>query len=424
MLRNPRSKIDSEGAPVTSGVAQKVRILGTLWTLLVGTVFSVFEPALQNNIFFVGIGVLAIGWLLLAEWAGKAVPDAACEKLRAREAGAQLLTNTGTALLRISQEFGAQFDETRGELARAQQLFAEAIAKLIDSFHAMTEQAKKQQEIGMQAASHNVGNGQSASDFGSFALQTSKTLGIFVDSVVESSKLAMELVEMTDRISGQVREILGMLGEIEGISKQTNLLALNAAIEAARAGEAGRGFAVVADEVRDLSGRTSHFSKQIRDRVGVMQKSIGDAEKAINKMAAQDMTFALQSKQQVESAMSSVEQMNLNTGRTVGELQQIAAAMESNVGQAIVSLQFQDMVTQLIGHVSKRLDELHQITREMEGVSFFIETGAASGFTPQQADSLRLGLDAVRLRLDQIHDNTKNNPVRQDGFTDGEVELF
>jgi hypothetical protein len=82
------------------------------------------------------------------------------------------------------------------------------------------------------------------------------------------------------------------------------------------------------------------------------------------------------------------------------------------------------MVTQLIGHVSKRLDELHQITREMEGVSSFIESGAASGFTPQQADSLRLGLDAVRLRLDQIHDNTKNNPVRQDGFTDGEVELF
>jgi methyl-accepting chemotaxis protein len=122
--------------------------------------------------------------------------------------------------------------------------------------------------------------------------------------------------------------------------------------------------------------------------------------------------------------MSSVEQLNKQTGQTVGELQKIAVAMEQNVGQAIVSLQFQDMVTQLIGHVSKRLDELHQITREMEGVSSFIESGAASGFTPQQADSLRLGLDAVRLRLDQIHDNTKNNPVRQDGFTDGEVELF
>jgi methyl-accepting chemotaxis protein len=384
----------------------------------------VLEPVLQNGVFFAGILVLSVGWLLLAELASKAIPEATSDKLLEQEASALLLTNTGTAMLRISQEFGAQFDETRAELARAQQLFAEAIVKLIDSFHAMTDQAKQQQAIGLQAVSHTRGEGPGGSDFGSFALQTSHTLGIFVDSVVESSKLAMELVEMTDRISGQVREILGMLGEIEGISKQTNLLALNAAIEAARAGEAGRGFAVVADEVRDLSGRTNHFSKQIRDRVGIMQKSIGDAEQAINKMAAQDMTFALQSKQQVESAMSSVEQLNKQTGQTVGELQKIAVAMEQNVGQAIVSLQFQDMVTQLIGHVSKRLDELHQITREMEGVSSFIESGAASGFTPQQADSLRLGLDAVRLRLDQIHDNTKNNPVRQDGFTDGEVELF
>lgn len=407
-----------------SGVA-RVRVLGAVWGLLVGVVLALIDPSLRTGMFLGGVFVLVLGWLLVA---GMGVQqesvEVVSERLRLRELSSGLQVETGSLLSRCSQEFGAQFDETRSELARAQQLFSEAIGKLIESFNAMTDQAKQQQQLGQQALQQYAGQGDEGSEFGSFAVQTSRTLSSFVESVVESSKLAMELVEMTDRISSQVREILGMLGEIEGISKQTNLLALNAAIEAARAGEAGRGFAVVADEVRDLSGRTSHFSKQIRDRVGIMQRSIGDAEKAINRMAAQDMTFALQSKQEVEKAMSSVEQQNQLTGHRVGELQHIAAAMEASVGQAVVSLQFQDMVTQLIGHVSKRLDELHDLTRELEGVSSFIERGAGSDFSQQSADGLRVHLNAVRSQLDRIHDNTKNNPVRQDGFTDGEVELF
>ena len=389
----------------------------------VGVVSVILEPVLRNGVFVGGMLALAAGWVLIAGFCTTHEQTGA-EENAGRDAQ-ELIAETGGALLRCSREFGQQFDETRGELARAQQIFSEAITTLLNSFHSMTEQSRRQQQLGLQVIEQNTQGGNGAgSGFESFAQQTSQTLRCFVDSVVDNSKLAMELVEMTDRISGQVRDILGMLGEIEGISKQTNLLALNAAIEAARAGEAGRGFAVVADEVRDLSGRTSHFSQQIRGRMGNMQKSIGDAEAAINKMAAQDMTFALNSKQEVEQAMQSVEQLNTLTGRTVGELQHIAESMEQSVSQAVISLQFQDMVTQLIGHVSTRLDELHEIMRDLGGLASAVESAVPGGLLPSTAEKLRAHLQTVGSRLDRIHQNTSNNPVRQESYSSGEVELF
>jgi methyl-accepting chemotaxis protein len=104
-----------------------------------------------------------------------------------------------------------------------------------------------------------------------------------VDNVIMNSKLGMELVELTDRISKRAADVESILGEIAGIAKQTNLLALNAAIEAARAGEAGRGFAVVADEVRDLSTRTSQFSQQIAVVMKSMREGVSGAEDAIER---------------------------------------------------------------------------------------------------------------------------------------------
>jgi len=398
----------------------KSKHFGMLWLLVVAGGAAAMEPALHNGVFVSAVVLIAIGWFMIV---GANAPDADTPERGSHSSpDADVLAATGDALVRCSEEFSVQFDNTRGELGRAQQIFSDAIAKLIDSFNSMSAQARRQQELGLQVISQHSG-ADGVSDFEQFARQTSETLRSFVDSVVENSKLAMELVEMTDRIATEMRQILGMLGEIEGISKQTNLLALNAAIEAARAGEAGRGFAVVADEVRDLSGRTSHFSQQIRALMQNMQKSIADTETAINKMAAQDMTFALQSKSDVEQAMNDVEELNRHTSQTVTELNHIAEVMESSVNQAVVSLQFQDMVTQLVSHVSNRLGELQSVVGEIGGAGR-VAGGAANGISSEQAERVRTQLANAVAMLESIHHVVENNPVKQEGFASGGVELF
>jgi len=400
---------------------RKVRKFGALWLIVVGGAALLIEPALRNGVFMSVLGLLLVGWLMISGASdgperATSVPDSGKGGLD-RDAAVRL----GETVAHCSSEFSSHFDTTRGELGRAQQIFSEAIAHLVDSFHSMSAQAQRQQELGMSVVGQYGGGEGSASDFETFTRQTSETLGSFVNSVVENSKLAMELVEMTDRIANEMRQILGMLGEIDGISKQTNLLALNAAIEAARAGEAGRGFAVVADEVRDLSGRTSHFSQQIRSLMQNMQAAIGETESAINKMAAQDMTFALKSKQDVEQAMQNVEEMNRNTSHAVSELNQIAAVMESSVNQAVVSLQFQDMVTQLLGHAGNRLSELQSTIAEIGRAANLLATERIG---PEQMSRLQTQLTAAAAALESIRHAAESNPVKQEGFASGDVDLF
>src|SRR5262249_15053155 len=149
-----------------------------------------------------------------------------------------------------------------------------------------------------------------AATFQDFVTQTSQSLAIFVEAIVATSQSSVMLVERMDEIRNKVDAILAIIAEINGIAGQTNLLALNAAIEAARAGEAGRGFAVVADEVRALSNRSSGFSENIRALVNDVHSAVVGAEDALRQLAQRDMSFALQSKDTIETMMTSLQATN------------------------------------------------------------------------------------------------------------------
>ena len=319
-------------------------------------------------------------------------------------------------LLQTYPQFASQFSGVNDNLGHVQGLLGDAIGKLLQNFDGMHRLIESQREASW-AAIQQQSDDSSNKDF---LEQTSETLKMLVSSIVNNSKVSMELVERMDDVSNEVSAILKVLGEIDGISKQTNLLALNAAIEAARAGEAGRGFAVVADEVRKLSMRAEHFSQQIRVNVNKVHASIEAVESSINEMASLDMEFALHSKSELDKVLNRVHETNLVMSDVIVRQNKIAQEVDDVVGQTVTSLQFQDMVTQLLQHSRVRL---HSVEAAWHRIGDWAREASGGGDSASQSkiSQMREEIKVIFAETDRLEEK---KPVKQDSMQSGDIELF
>jgi methyl-accepting chemotaxis protein len=147
------------------------------------------------------------------------------------------------------------------------------------------------------------------------------------DAIAKVNSLADALVntgDNMDRLKEKSDGITSVLDVIKGIAEQTNLLALNAAIEAARAGEQGRGFAVVADEVRTLAMRTQESTSQIGTIISELQESTTVIADAVNHCRDQGLESAERAKEAGEVLQQIMEDMDAITGMA----QEIATAVD------------------------------------------------------------------------------------------------
>jgi methyl-accepting chemotaxis protein len=234
----------------------------------------------------------------------------------------------------------------------------EAVADLAGRFSSIVDKL----DNAVHVSSHDGGQGGPAMT--EVFARSETQLG----SVVVSMKSAMAskhamLAKIKD-LERFTRELRDMAEGVASIAAQTNLLALNAAIEAARAGPAGRGFAVVAQEVRNLSSRSAETGRNISNRVGLISSAILAASQAAEQSSEQEDKSLLSAEGMIEAVLQDFRRMTDELVQSSDLLKQQSVGIQGEVGEALVQLQFQDRVSQVMAHVRENMELLPALLRD------------------------------------------------------------
>ncbi len=325
-------------------------------------------------------------------------------------------------------------DTLSGELAYTSQDIETNIEGLSARFQNMVLAARQQ----TQMVENLMGTVQSIELNGDMvplpelAASLGDTLSELVGKIIHLSSRSVAMVYALDDVQAEIKSMQASIAQIDKINKQTNLLSLNAKIEAARAGQAGRGFAVVATEVGELARAVNALSGTVKKQMSAVSDGLRRGDDLLKEIATIDMSEQnLTAHTRMKAMMDCLVNQNASIAEVLRKTAASSQQLEQAVSGAIMGMQFQDRVMQRIQNVNEALASMGRFTRALAeksqgGTKIVASDAAASAALLQQmADGISLSdmRDRFLAATQPAAASVKSEGDRL-GAASGDVDLF
>lgn len=353
--------------------------------------------ALRNTFLF--IGVLALVLVLIAALlisvsilrplsalraVIRQVQSSSDLTLRAQISGRDEVSDTArafNAMIEHQQQLIRHLSSTSVQLAAAAEEMSAISTQVSQAAISQGDQtnmvatAVHEMSAAVQEVAHNAqATAGNAEDANREARQGSALVQANLEAIQSLSLSVEKAGEVIDNLHSQSDEISKVLGVIQSIAEQTNLLALNAAIEAARAGEAGRGFAVVADEVRSLASNTQKATESIRSMIDslqsgarsavtAMQESRGQVQISVNhaREAGEVLTHIAQAVEGIADGNVQISTATEEQTAVANEISQNISSLNDSIGEVVSGAEQSAIASQELARLASGLQQ--QVTR-------------------------------------------------------------
>lgn len=253
---------------------------------------------------------------------------------------------------------GQSIEVLLGELSATSDDVEKSVHGLVNRFRHLAEKARDQSGTveSLVSSMQMIEIDGRPAPLSELAKSVGETVSSLVEKIIYLSSRSIAMVFAIQDVQKEIKSMQASIAQIDKINRQTNLLSLNAKIEAARAGAAGRGFAVVATEVGDLARAVNTLSDTVKKQMSSVSDGLKRGDDLLNEITTIDMSEEnLAAQERITRMIDLLLAQNKTIAGALGKTASTSHQMEQAVAGAIMDMQFQDRVMQHIQNVSGAL---------------------------------------------------------------------